>query len=169
MSLARHVLLERFEAHVSRDDPDGHWRWTGARSGDGDYGRMRVGQLKIPAHVVAYELFVGPIPIGLTLDHICKLPSCVNPEHLHCVTMAINRRRASDVKLSAADVEEIRTLYRSGRFTQQTLAEMFDLNQSSISHIVNHKRWSSEHKPFERRCSSNPFIANYLRRDAKAA
>ena len=29
-----------------------------------------------------YEWFVGPIPKGLQLDHLCRVPHCVNPAHL---------------------------------------------------------------------------------------
>jgi hypothetical protein len=42
---------------------------------------------------VAYELFVGPIPEGLELDHLCRNPSCVNPAHLEAVTHRENVRR----------------------------------------------------------------------------
>lgn len=45
------------------------------------------------AHRIAYELVVGPIPEGLTLDHLCRVRRCVNPEHLEPVTMGENLRR----------------------------------------------------------------------------
>ena len=42
---------------------------------------------------MAYELFIGPIPDGLTIDHLCRNPNCVNPTHLEPVTMWENLMR----------------------------------------------------------------------------
>jgi hypothetical protein len=42
-----------------------------------------------------YELVVGPIPDGLEIDHLCRVPSCCNPEHLEAVTHAENMRRGA--------------------------------------------------------------------------
>ena len=44
----------------------------------------------------AYEDANGPIPDGLVIDHLCRIPSCVNPEHLEAVTPAVNNRRGAD-------------------------------------------------------------------------
>jgi len=42
------------------------------------------------AHRWAYERQFGSIPAGLTLDHLCRTPRCVNPAHLEAVTQRIN-------------------------------------------------------------------------------
>jgi hypothetical protein len=47
----------------------------------------------VKAHRVAYELYVGPIPEGLTIDHLCRVRTCVNPLHLEPVTLAENIKR----------------------------------------------------------------------------
>jgi hypothetical protein len=65
--------------------PDSCWLWTRAITTAG-YGHLSIeGKLR-PAHRVAYELLVGPIPIGHYLDHICHVTRCVNPAHLRVVT-----------------------------------------------------------------------------------
>ena len=64
------------------------WWWEGALN---NYGYGKYG---IPlAHRLAYLDAVGPIPDGLTLDHLCRNPRCVNPAHLEPVTLAENTLR----------------------------------------------------------------------------
>lgn len=64
------------------------WLWTGARDKLG-YGRLT----RTLAHRLVYELMIGPIPEGLELDHLCRNPSCVRPEHLEPVTHRENLLR----------------------------------------------------------------------------
>jgi len=44
-------------------------------------------------HRLTYEALVGPIPPGLVIDHLCRVPECVNPDHLEPVTHAENLAR----------------------------------------------------------------------------
>jgi hypothetical protein len=73
---------------------DGCWFYTGQISYKG-YGVFSVRSVKRPAHVVMYELLVGPVPAGLQVDHLCFVRHCVNPDHLEPVTAAENMRRMS--------------------------------------------------------------------------
>lgn len=75
------------------------WVWTGSTTrGYGTIysgGQTTAGHNRpILAHRLMYELVVGPIPEGLTIDHLCRTPVCVNPGHLEAVTMAENIRRS---------------------------------------------------------------------------
>jgi hypothetical protein len=47
------------------------------------------------AHRLSYEAAFGPIPAGLELDHLCRNPRCVRPDHLEAVTHAENVRRGN--------------------------------------------------------------------------
>lgn len=83
-----HLLLH------SRVDPStGCWIWTRSVTQYG-YGRFKpAGRGLVLAHVAAYQEFVGPVPEGLELDHLCRVPACLNPKHLEPVTHQENVRR----------------------------------------------------------------------------
>jgi hypothetical protein len=77
--------MDRFFAKV---DADGVcWEWTGALDRRG-YGVAYRGPGKGAgrAHRICYEWLVGEIPDGLVLDHLCRVPRCVNPDHLEPVS-----------------------------------------------------------------------------------
>lgn len=61
------------------------WVWT-ASTNSMNYGHMNVSGKTIAAHRWAYEHFVGRIPEGLELDHMCRNTLCVNPSHCRAVT-----------------------------------------------------------------------------------
>lgn len=87
-------LWDRFWEKV--DASGDCWIWTGAKDQHG-YGRIGLGTREdgiAAAHRVAYELLIGPIPAGLTIDHLCINPPCVNPDHLEAVSMEENARRS---------------------------------------------------------------------------
>lgn len=71
---------------------DGCWEWPGKRDPNG-YGRAG----KWWAHRVAYEVWVGPVPAGLELDHLCRNPACVRPDHLEPVTHRVNMLRGRTI------------------------------------------------------------------------
>ena len=72
------------------------WLWTASRTklGYGKFGRGGKRGGWVYAHRFAYELLRKRVPAGLTLDHLCVNPPCVNPGHLEPVTQAENVRRA---------------------------------------------------------------------------
>ncbi len=64
------------------------WLWQGATSRG--YGIFWDGKRLVRSHRYAYELLVGPIPAGLTIDHQCRVHNCVRPAHLEPVTRGEN-------------------------------------------------------------------------------
>jgi len=69
------------------------WLWTGPRQETDGYGRFTYAGERGYAHRLAYELFIGPIPESLVIDHLCRTPLCCNPEHLEPVTDKVNVAR----------------------------------------------------------------------------
>jgi hypothetical protein len=92
---------ERFWRQVRKTS--GCWFWTGQPDSKG-YGQMRVNGVKQLVHRFAYRLLVGPVPLGMTLDHVkangCISTLCVKviadefgPAHLEAVTHRENMLR----------------------------------------------------------------------------
>ncbi len=91
------TIAETFEAKHMPVPHSGCWIWIGKLNAQG-YGTLSRkganGKQKIMrAHVVAYRMLVGEVPEGLELDHLCKVRSCVNPDHLEPVTHQVNCQR----------------------------------------------------------------------------
>ena len=89
--------LARFVQFI-RPQENGCWLWVGGCYGNG-YGSFGVGSLtegtrrKVLAHRFAYEQWNGPLAPGLVVDHLCRTPQCVNPDHLEAVTQQVNVKR----------------------------------------------------------------------------
>jgi hypothetical protein len=93
---------ERFWVYVDKSPLTGCWRWMGYTQPDG-YGRFRSAAGRtVSAHRFAYEMLVGPIPEGLTIDHLCRIRPCVNPAHLEPVTHRENVLRGETVTAANA-------------------------------------------------------------------
>ena len=148
--------LKRFAEKISQNSDDECWIWIAARNPGNGYGRF-YGAKNDPqhtstvAHRVAYEHYVGPIPDGLELDHVCRVRECVNPDHLRPVTHGANvdRARWNDrrgeqshrAKLTEPEVLKIRRRYGDGGVTYRVLAEQFKISESQIARIVNRDGW----------------------------
>jgi hypothetical protein len=90
--------LARFEARTWPEPMSGCWLFDGGGSGKLGYGKHYMGRangrgVQVYAHRLSYEHHVGPIPEGLELDHLCRNPFCVNPQHLEPVTHLVNMQR----------------------------------------------------------------------------
>src|SRR3990167_11289452 len=89
ISYARRSVTERQLSHWLRlTQPQSSGCWIVPRRTD----RQSIGDRK--AHRVFYEHFIGPIPGGLVLDHLCSNPICLNPTRVEPVTQHVNVIRA---------------------------------------------------------------------------
>lgn len=79
-------------------DPNGCWRWTSSKAGAG-YSKFVVGHRASMGygHRYSYKIHKGPIPEKMTIDHLCRVRDCVNPEHLECVTQRENVYRGTGI------------------------------------------------------------------------
>lgn len=147
---------ERFWAKVEKTDSC--WLWTAARNTTG-YGMASwKGKKNIVAHRLAYELLVGPIPVGKLALHKCDTPHCVNPDHLFFGTDADNRadcvakdrhargERSGVNKLTEAQVKEIKRLIANG-MRLMDIAPLFGVSKNHISGIKNGRYWRHLEQP----------------------
>lgn len=68
------------------------WNWTGAQKKSG-YGNFCIDRVYYGPHRLAYRALVGEFDESLVIDHLCRNPRCVNPDHLEPVTIRTNNVR----------------------------------------------------------------------------
>jgi len=99
-------MVVKFHSLVSIVPVTGCWMWMGPMPRKDGYGQIRMmrnGKRDLfSAHRFAYTALRGQIADGMTIDHLCKHPWCVNPEHLEQVTMRENLMRGSSPSAIAA-------------------------------------------------------------------
>lgn len=90
------ALAPKLAARVEPIPPSTCWAWTGPLNNH-DYGSVYEHKLVQLVHRLAYETLVGPIPRGMTIDHLCRVRSCVNPgpAHMEIVTLRVNNLRGN--------------------------------------------------------------------------
>lgn len=91
-----HKQIEIFWAHATVPNAGACWEWRASIDRKG-YGVQTFRGRTFLAHRVAYFIRHGPIPLGLTIDHLCRNRRCVNPRHLEPVTVRENTLRGAAV------------------------------------------------------------------------
>lgn len=95
------ALVTRAENNRRAREGETHYApgrcWLGTPANQG-YVRTRAGANpggRAMAHRIAYEVFYGPIPEGMVLDHLCRRQNCYNPAHVEPVSTGENKRRGA--------------------------------------------------------------------------
>ena len=118
-STSDHLVIKEQARFMAKVNVLGEcWNWIGATSSSG-HGSHRQGNFYLRgstwlANRASYELFVGPIPLGMQIDHQCHNTLCVRPEHLRPVTQKQNQenRRGASSPSGIRGVD----LFRNGKW-----------------------------------------------------
>jgi hypothetical protein len=94
-------VLTRFWSKVKTGNLEDCWEWI-PKIKPGGYGHICFDGHRVGAHRFAYELLHGPIPEGLTIDHLCRNRICVNPAHMELVPNRINVLRGVGITAQEA-------------------------------------------------------------------
>lgn len=142
---------EDFWANVNCGKENECWNWTGMVVHG--CGQFRMNWKRYKSNRLAYELTHGLIPKGLRVCHRRDNPLCCNPNHLFLGTPQdnssdmVNKNRqtkGTDVntnKLTPEQVEEIRRLYATGRYSQRDLGRKYGVYHSTVGRIIRRKTW----------------------------
>lgn len=91
---------ERIDSQYSVDE-NGCWIWRNKPSGHG-YSETTNNGKRIKLHRYMYERYKGEIPVGLVIDHLCRVRHCINPDHLEAVTNRENVLRGISISAKYA-------------------------------------------------------------------
>lgn len=149
----KRTIIERFEKYIKKGDEC--WEWTGKVSPFG-YGQFSVAWGDSwQAHRLAYRLYKHKNPGKLCVCHSCDNRKCVNPDHLWLGTRNDNiqdmitkgrmykrdAERNPAAKLTWLDVNTIRELYKTGRFSHRELGRKFHVEKTTITRLLSKKTW----------------------------
>lgn len=132
------AAIDRVLNRIERVTESGCWIFTGALNdaGYGVLGKGGRGQGNDRAHRITYAHFVGPIPKGIFVCHICDVRSCCNPSHMFIGTAAdnnndmINKGRGSIPPRNVHDRGEYRY---NAKLTEELVKKYRDMHASGTS------------------------------------
>ena len=144
------TIEQRLNAYINKTSTG--WLWTKDTYNYG-YGKLSIGKGKqVRAHRYMYEKYKGVIPDGMMVLHTCDTPRCCNPEHLFLGNQIDNMGDAKEKgrvgyktfygdshprsKITMQQAEEIKELYKSGKYYQKEIGSMYGISQAVVSKIL---------------------------------
>lgn len=145
--------------HRCEKQSSGCWSWTGGKTSSG-YGTVSRDRATRLAHRMAWELAIGPIPVGKAVLHRCDNPPCINPSHLFLGTLSDNTqdmiRKGRHVftmhperhphgekhplaKLTCSEARQIADL--RGLMSAREIAAAYGVSQGSVTSIFAGRSW----------------------------
>lgn len=139
-----------------RVNKKGCWLCTSHKPSAQGYPRVRIDKQLIQLHRFVYTTFVGPIPDGYCVMHLCDNKRCVNPKHLQPGTLAentidgwkhnlypqnINKRRGEDVYNSKLTESQVRQIRLRAVESDRKLAKEFGVSPATIDRVRNRTVW----------------------------
>lgn len=148
------VSREPIEQKYRIDPETSHWYWQRAIVNGYGYVQHPATRKTMPAHRYVYELHKGPIPPGLTLDHLCRVRDCVNPDHLEPVTRgenvlrgeglsAKNKRKTHCLRGHLLSGSNLLVLPSGGRYCLACRKDRAP-NYVAGQRAYNHERWQRQ-------------------------
>lgn len=159
-------LLDRILRHIAIQ-PNGCWWWmNGFGQVPAGYGLITIDGAQLRAHRVVYEIYIGPIPDGLVLDHTCHDPKtcdggktcphrrCVNPAHLEPITREENVRRGCGPQSWYEQRRSMTHCKRGHEYTPETMKVYDGCRQCFLCQNERRRQRKEEKRNGERESSS---------------
>ena len=131
--------MEHFNegVHYKVNPLSGCWVWLGDT--ENGYGFTEANEA---AYRVSYRQAKGDIPKGMTVDHLCWYPRCINPEHLTLKTLLDNCRSKPNSVISGMDqATAIRQEKAKTDDTAVAIAERFGVTPATVRAILSNRTW----------------------------
>jgi len=141
-----------FESRLIPEPNSGCWLWLGMRQTGKLYGIFCWKNKSMKAHRASWEIYKGPIPLGICVCHKCDIPQCVNPDHLF-LGPQIDNIRDRHIKgrtrtaigerqhLAKLTTEIVLGIRASSGHTLEELGQKYGVNKTTIGRVLSRQTW----------------------------